>query len=1668
MQIVNKINPLRLYATDVMDVKGSSLKRGNLYIVWEKTLEGFLKQLDNLNGNKTKFHINPVELLFAPLNRTSKFNNIPYRATGLDKTIKKGLGATHNYSLVTSTSMLRNLNTAPVMFDLINFLDEKAVVNKKMPDRNGVVQENYMGITIMRQVFEEVVDRYYLDKQYPNKMLLIDLDNYKIPALSSLTQVNYLKDKHVWYSIFLSLKFHPKEMIELINKLSGGVIFYSSKGVIKMTGASLSELYTKAGIMFKEGFFRDTESIKLFKEGARNNSIEGKLLQEAATYATVISTIYRYIATNLAAETEEEPLSHDEKVLIADGHELKEPSKDIDDELEAPDATLTVANEAEGEEITPLEERTDLTEDDQESISVKKELIKVIGQSADEEEEVIDEELLESIATTNVNLLEQDTRVVNALLQIQKKKLAKASMHPKRQALLEKSLEKAKVNKTLIKDVINRSTDKVPEVTLPFTTLTGAENTKFNNFNKHYDNHTREYDIVQTALHLSKTDVPLFVEGITTTPNPKGDMGSLHDLVEMNFKDEDGNSHTAKIKIPTIYKGKLLINNTRYTVDNQELPLVVTRDRDAVVITANTNKIFIENLYGKFISPSMSRLVKLCSAIIDSNKAGVDIVITDCSSDNKGVSICADLVEVSREIKKIIIGGELEIYMSHASYTDMYKDDEPYGDAIHRIGTYKGEPILMNTSTSSISFGGTDITTRDIAGTLVGILESLDVTKDLKVPKTKPKCRGSYGKLMGKWCPLVLLLAYTDGLYSTLDAYDIQYKIHVGKKPKGVYHVLEFANDTYLEIIADNLEEMAFVNPLMGLDLLDYNIEDLEDPAWMANILEAESGSGNFPVYVSNFKSVFIDNVTVDVLKMIGLPDTFQEVVLYANTLLYDATYKSKVNLSNSRIRGMSETVTACAQKALFEAYSNYSVKKKRGNKNAKFSVDPDAAIKMLMGLPNVKVYDTCNPISDIQTSLSVSKKGLSGTNVDQAFTLDNRLNDSSAIGVIALSTQYGQTTGITKNLTVEPAIEGSRGIIKPTDPKALNFYNFMTAVEASVPGVRHDDSPRIQMLYNQNMAMYASVHSEPPLVCNGFEKAIPYRSEQFSHLADEDGTVVLVNKRTFTVQYKSGAKETFPIQCVEKHSGKSYYTNNTMDLNFKLNQKFKKGDILAYNNRFYKKSMMGGIQFTMGPIAKVMLHSFDGVHEDAVLIADDFAEKMMSTSVKKQDVRLKNYDRVLSFAKPYGRYTAGTDMLTFVRGNEDAFLNKFLQDRDASAFDDINTVNKHFHYAGEVISVRVYYCCEKEELSPSILGFVNNIEKLVGGTGHSNFNKYASAGSKAFYSEMPRQVAVDDKINGTKFSKGDVLVEYHIEHPDFIKEGDKVSLYTALKGMPSKIMPRAQMPVGVITGESPDIIISPYSPQGRKVFSYYIIGYTNKALLGLKVKAREINNSIADPKKACDEVRKYVAKVYDLLDPTKTNTQMILSRIEDNSVLLKLLREPSENFTFNTDELDVKPTIQNTLAALDFMGIPDKEEFELYSEDPEMNGILTDKEISMFPVHVRALHQKVFKENAASSTTEKRNKLNQVVGDDKSAMISDMEVAQLTLKGYDALLKECLSVRADNDVAQNKFFNDIKNTGRANLPTAEINDPTNKVALNKLYATFLAANIETDLLYDF
>ena len=93
---------------------------------------------------------------------------------------------------------------------------------------------------------------------------------------------------------------------------------------------------------------------------------------------------------------------------------------------------------------------------------------------------------------------------------------------------------------------------------------------------------------------------------------------------------------------------------------------------------------------------------------------------------------------------------------------------------------------------------------------------------------------------------------------------------------------------------------------------------------------------------------------------------------------------------------------------------------------------------------------------------------------------------------------------------------------------------------------------------------------------------------------------------------------------------------------------------------------------------------------------------------------------------------------------------------------------------------------------------------------------------------ELPEEVRAGEKISGDIIDKGDVLVEYFIEYLDYMSNGDKLSTFTALKGIVTSVTPNDEMPVGVDSGRQADIVISQYGIGARKVFDVFIAAAAN------------------------------------------------------------------------------------------------------------------------------------------------------------------------------------------------------------------------------------------------
>ena len=167
---------------------------------------------------------------------------------------------------------------------------------------------------------------------------------------------------------------------------------------------------------------------------------------------------------------------------------------------------------------------------------------------------------------------------------------------------------------------------------------------------------------------------------------------------------------------------------------------------------------------------------------------------------------------------------------------------------------------------------------------------------------------------------------------------------------------------------------------------------------------------------------------------------------------------------------------------------------------------------------------------------------------------------------------------------------------------------------------------------------------------------------------------------------------------------------------------------------------------------------------------------------------------------------------------------------------------------------------------------------------------------------------------------------------------------------------------------------------------------------------------------------------------------------------------------------MESEPDYEAIMKLCDDLGCPLMEEITvptLYKDDVTGEELIADKKAMVGPVNMKVLQQLSTKEGASTSDMKNRDKYNQVTGEDKAAMITDLDVSALTAQGFDKVQTELLTFRSDNDGGKEDAYMQMLTTGKCNIPDS-IKDPNNKKTLQVLDALYNVAQIETNLINDF
>ena len=771
------------------------------------------------------------------------------------------------------------------------------------------------------------------------------------------------------------------------------------------------------------------------------------------------------------------------------------------------------------------------------------------------------------------------------------------------------------------------------------------------------------------------------------------------------------------------------------------------------------------------------------------------------------------------------------------------------GDSTPIIEAVTEEPDIEEDNTKELEFGVIDL-----------ILTSLPDEK--REPMKKEMASYSAGKrfmftrckVMKKNIPLVIFLAYCEGLTTVLRKAKILHHF-TEKRPNlkedALYRgVIQFS-DGYLIYDKFPLKNSILMNGLYGVDTKNYEYAEFDQKDVYMEALAKICGNRMIASALDNFYDWMIDPVTREILEDLNYPTDFVGLMLAGNELLQDNNYRNELDMANWRVRS-NEMVYAHAYKRIADAYTKYRAT--ADNKNpVKISIPRDAVMKDIAMSQIVEDVSELSPIVEVEKARSITDKGPSGTNLEQAYTMARRCYHPSMKGIIAMSTSVDANVGISRDLTLEPNITNLRGYVAPDEDQKFNAINMFSPAEMLTPlAGTHDDTIRTATGTKQSKHIIPVDHSSPVLMSTGMEKALPYHlSSDFVVVAKDDGEVVEydMDKGVVVLKYKDGSTQAINanVKVVKNGAGGFFLPSKMNCSKLKKGYKFKKDDVLAYNDQFFSSSKSEGVRFNIGTLSKVACIGSYANFEDGDAVTVKLSKKMGTRICMETHAVVGLHSNVDFIVKVGDHVEVGDPLITYDQSSGDPGFNKLLANIGKDMQEEIKDMGKtpiKSHYEGTIRAIKIYSTVDPDELSPSLKKIVTAYYKEIGEKKKlvsKHKDKKDTSMDYTFMEEDKKIETEDGKVLGITVGEG-VLIKFYIEYQDNVDTGDKLVHFAALKGITGEVIPEGQEP---FTLDRPEEEISstfgPAAILARMVPSAMTTMYGNKIIIEVKRKLMEM-----------------------------------------------------------------------------------------------------------------------------------------------------------------------------------------------------------------------------------
>lgn len=238
-------------------------------------------------------------------------------------------------------------------------------------------------------------------------------------------------------------------------------------------------------------------------------------------------------------------------------------------------------------------------------------------------------------------------------------------------------------------------------------------------------------------------------------------------------------------------------------------------------------------------------------------------------------------------------------------------------------------------------------------------------------------------------------------------------------------------------------------------DLTPYELSDFEDKDVYYRLLTDNGISPNLLKGIDAMFELFIDNITYQVLKSMHEPTNFRDLLIRCGVLLATKDHVPASSAANYRIRGYEQFVAIVYN----EISRNAAVyqKNSKTNKNAVFSINPNAVYLRIIQNQSTMPAEAANPLEDIKMATNITYAGIGGRD-GESFVLSDRTFADDDVGIISEGTADSGKVGMNAMLSFDPLVSNTTGLLDPKSPDKVTPANCLTMQSLCMPFSSCDD----------------------------------------------------------------------------------------------------------------------------------------------------------------------------------------------------------------------------------------------------------------------------------------------------------------------------------------------------------------------------------------------------------------------------------------------------------------------------------------------------------------------------------------------------------------------------------------------------------------------------------